>query len=245
MTAESNGIAPTAPPRTAAILQEFYSTARAGQTRLSDGGGPFGFDITIALIADALIRGYHCDAICETGCHMGDTTSYLARAYPDLPIYTCDTDASAAAFTRRRVAGHGNVCVRLEDSPALVAQVCGDYERPLFYLDAHWRRPWPLRGELTAVQHGAGVVMVDDFDIGHPRFAFDEYDGIRCGADVLAGLPTPITSYWTNDPDADYPLPCLQVGRRSGVAVLPIGLGHGPLDQCPYLRSAPAPAIRS
>jgi hypothetical protein len=62
----------------------FYRTGRAGACRLSDGGGPFGFDIAVALLADELISGYGCDAVAETGCFLGDTTDYLARRYPAL-----------------------------------------------------------------------------------------------------------------------------------------------------------------
>ena len=60
----------------------FYRTWRAGACRLPDGGGPFGFDIAVALLADELITGYGCDAIAETGCFLGDTTAYPARRYP-------------------------------------------------------------------------------------------------------------------------------------------------------------------
>jgi hypothetical protein len=52
----------------------FYRTGRAGAQRLSDGGGPFGFDIAVALMVDELIREYDCDAVAETGCFAGDTT---------------------------------------------------------------------------------------------------------------------------------------------------------------------------
>jgi hypothetical protein len=88
----------------------FYRTGRAGARRLSGGGGPFGFDIAVALMVDELIRGYGCDAIAETGCFAGDTTFYLASRYPGRPVYSCDIDRNAlvslpgawrAARTRR------------------------------------------------------------------------------------------------------------------------------------------------
>ncbi len=70
----------------------FYRTERAGACRLSDGGDPFGFDITVALIAGDLITRYGCDAVAETGCFLGDTTAYLARRYPHLPVYACGSE---------------------------------------------------------------------------------------------------------------------------------------------------------
>ncbi len=75
--------------RTTAV---FYRTWRAGACRLSDGGGPFGFDIAVALLADELVAGYRCEAIAETGCFLGDTTAYLARRYPHLPVYACGSE---------------------------------------------------------------------------------------------------------------------------------------------------------
>ena len=72
------------------VYKHFYRTLRLSATELSDGGGPFGFDITTALEFDYLIERYQCDAVIETGSNMGDTTEYLARAYPHLTSVTCD-----------------------------------------------------------------------------------------------------------------------------------------------------------
>lgn len=95
--------------RTVAV---FYRTARAGASRLSDGGGPFGFDIAVALLADEVIAAYGCDAIAETGCFFGDTTDHLARRYPELPLYTCDIEPVFASFTAHRLARHPVPCLQ-------------------------------------------------------------------------------------------------------------------------------------
>lgn len=99
--------------RTDTTLAVFYRTERVGAVRLSDGGGPFGFDVTAALIVDDLLTGYSGDAIVETGCFLGDTTSYLARRYPDLPVYSCDNDARHVSFARHRLRAASNVTVAL------------------------------------------------------------------------------------------------------------------------------------
>jgi hypothetical protein len=211
----------------------FYRVERAGAGRLSDGGGPFGFDITLALLVDDLLVRFSCDAVAETGCFVGDTTVYLARRYPDLPVVSCDVEAGHAAFARHRLAGETNASVACVDSPTMVANVCAEYERPLFYLDAHWGSDWPLARELDAIK--AGIAVIHDFDIGHPRFAFDSYGGIACGPAFLAGITPSPERYFTPDPHADHPLPCLQVGRRAGVGVVVIGLDAGPLEGHPYL----------
>jgi hypothetical protein len=219
--------------RVADTLSVFYRVERAGVARLSDGGGPFGFDVTIALTFDDLVGAYGCDAIVETGCFLGDTTTYLARRYPGLPVYSCDIQPQYAAFTARRVADASNATVVCRDSPDLVTEVCQRHDRPILLLDAHWEQQWPLVRELDAVT--AGVVLVDDFDIGHPRFGFDSYDGLVCGPQVLAAMKDPPGMYWTPDPDEDFPLPCLQVGRRAGVGIVAIGVGTGPLEDHPNL----------
>ncbi|MEO3808776.1 hypothetical protein ABGB17_07215 [Sphaerisporangium sp. B11E5] len=216
-------------------LNVFYRVERAGAIRLSGGGGPFGFDITRAMLVDDLLASYRCDAVVETGCFLGDTTTYLGTRYPDIPVYSCDIVPEYALFTRHRLesAGRTNVVVSCADSPGIVSAVSGLYECPLFYLDAHWEARWPLDAELAAIRRG--IVLVDDFDIGHARFSFDSYDGRGCDAAIFAAMPSPPERYWTPDPDAVWPLPCLQVGRRSGAGLIAVNVDVQPLDLHPAL----------
>jgi hypothetical protein len=220
--------------RMSEILACFYRVERVGAVRLSDGGGPFGFDVHTALLFEELVVAYRPAAIVETGCFLGDTTAYLAAAYSGIPIFTCDIDASAAQFTANRLRGNDHVTVKHRDSPRLVTEVSERHSPVLFFLDAHWGEQWPLARELAAIH--SGIAVIHDFDIGHPRFDYDEYDGVRCGPDILKQLTNIPDAFFTPAPDAaDYPLPCLQVGRRTGVGIVPIGVGHGPLDENPHL----------
>lgn len=209
----------------------FYRTGRAGAQRLPDGGGPFGFDIAVALMVDELIRAYGCDAVAETGCFAGDTTLYLARRYPRLPVYSCDIDRGWAAFTARRLGGYPNAEVTCEDSRGMLARVASRHARPLAFLDAHWGEDWPLITELGIVTAAAGVAVIHDFDIGHDRFSYDAYGGIPCGPLLLSRMAVPPAWYYTLDPSAALPVPCLQTGRRAGVGVVPgrrLGVGQVP-----------------
>ncbi|MGH3245171.1 MAG: hypothetical protein ACRDOI_03030 [Trebonia sp.] len=198
----------------------FYRTGRAGAQRLSDGGGPFGFDVVVALMVDELIRGFGCDAIAETGCFAGDTTFYLARRYPGLPVYSCDIDPASAAFTARRLAGCPNTAVTCEDSPQMLTRIAARHARPLAFLDAHWGADWPLMAELDIVTAAAGIAVIHDFDIGHDRFSYDTYAGVPCGPLLLSRMVGPPGWYYTLDPSAALPVPCLQTGRRAGVGVV-------------------------
>ncbi|WP_462188311.1 MULTISPECIES: O-methyltransferase [unclassified Frankia] len=208
------------------LLDTFYTTLRAGCARLSDGGGPFGFDITTALQVDYLIDAYGCDGIIKTGCFLGDTTDYLARLYPTLPIITCDVVEEHAAFAHTRLRDRPNTTVVTGDSAAVLASLTGRFDRPLVYLDAHWYDRWPLADELAAVQ--AGIVAVDNVDLSHPRFGYDSYDGQPLNVARLGGL-VDLETLYLGDPSIAYPYPCLEVGRRSGTAYLPLGLGAHPL----------------
>lgn len=223
------------------VYQNFYRVNRRGAMLLSDGGGPFGFDITTALEVDYLIARYDCDAIIETGCNVGDTTTYLCRRYPDLPIVTCDIKNEYAEAVRRRLAGRSNVIVEQGDSPDTIARYKDEFSCPFFYLDAHWYDEWPLERELTLIE--TGVVMIDDFDIGHPRFGFDEYNGLRCGPEMLERFREKIPYYYTNNPNAMHELPCLQTGRRGGKAYFTLNQQRDYLRFCRYFlrRLSPPP----
>ncbi|GGU37771.1 hypothetical protein [Streptomyces violascens] len=222
------------------VLGAFYRTPRAGGLdHLAGGGGPFGFDITTACRLHALIAQFACDGIVESGCHLGDTTDYLARAYPHLPVRACELDGQRAAFTRARLAGRGNAVVHHGDSACLMPTLLAGLERPLVFLDAHWGSEWPLRAELTALQDTAAVVLVDDFRIGHPRFGYDTYGGVVCGPDLVADVLGGVRRMFIGDVEADYPLPCLQPGRRSGTGIIVLGLDDTPLAAHPWFAAVP------
>jgi hypothetical protein len=202
------------------IYNVFYRIERCGAISLSDGGGPFGFDILVALLFDDLIAAYKPDGIIECGSFVGDTTTYLAEVYSPIAIKSCDVDSFSVSVTRHRTKAFPNVQVNLESSTDLVARVDSAYTRPLYFLDAHGVANWPLTNELESMTHGLAVVH--DFDIEHPRFSFDHYDGISCDAKLLSQVFSPGMPFFTLNAHANSPFPCLQVGRRSGVAVLPL-----------------------
>ncbi|MFC7582402.1 hypothetical protein ACFQYP_00330 [Nonomuraea antimicrobica] len=187
----------------------------------------------MALLVDELLSGFSCDAIVETGCFLGDTTDYLARRYPNTPVRSCDVVREHADFARYRVAGLPNADVSWRDSPLLVEEASRTYQRPLFFLDAHWAENWPLERELAAIT--CGIVLIHDFDVGHERFSFDAYNGLVCGPQVLARVPDPPKVYFTPNPHTAWPLPCLQTGRRAGVGILAIGADLDPLVNNPRL----------
>ena len=217
----------------ARVYDQFYRIPRVGQLTLSDGGGPFGFDISLALEVDWIIGSYSCDGIVESGCHLGDTTEYLARCYPTTPLTACDTEETYIAVCRHRLQEMANPEVVLANSRDWIGEACRGFRLPFVYLDAHGGVDWPLSQELSQIRRG--IVCVHDFDIGHKRFGFDTYSGTVCNSDLLRQCGIDLSSCFVNDPTAIYPLPCLQVGRRSGRVFIPIGVTSVYLRQCPYL----------
>lgn len=221
------------------VYRHFYRTFRLGAAELSDGGGPFGFDVTTALEFDFLIDRYQCDAIIETGCNAGDTTEYLARTYPHLSVVTCDVVDKHVELAHRRVGFMPHAHVEKIDSPDLISKFRNEFRCPLYYLDAHWYKSWPLERELKLIENG--VVCVDDFNIGHPRFGFDEYDGVECGPRMLGRFVDKVPHYYTNNPDAQHELPCLQPGRRGGKAYFAIGQQHDHMRHHRYFKRYETP----
>ncbi|HVZ27314.1 MAG TPA: hypothetical protein VG798_01535, partial [Rhizomicrobium sp.] len=101
-------------------------------------------------------------------------------------------------------------------------QTAGKFTRSIYFLDAHGAAAWPILDELSLIR--SGVVVVHDFDIGHSRFAFDSYDGVNLDGRLLAKVLAAGQIFYQSNPTAQTPFPCLQTGRRTGVAVVPYGV---------------------
>jgi hypothetical protein len=211
------------------VFANFYTTPRASAPLLSDGGGPFGFDIQAALQFDYIVRQYPVSHIFETGCCLGDTTDYLARTYPHISLWTCDVDTGFASFSTERLRRYPHVQVEHGDSAQLLPNVLDNAGMPLLYLDAHWGENWPLVRELKSVRRG--IVVVDDFDVGNSRFGFDIYNGVACDIDFIVGARPDIAAVYIGNPGANYDYPCLQVGRRAGRCYLPIDVTADPFEE--------------
>jgi hypothetical protein len=95
--------------------------------------------------------------------------------------------------------------------------------------------PRDQRSKRSAKLVNGAVAVIHDFDIGHPRFSFDAYGGVACGPRMLEQMSSPPGRYFVLDPAAVLPLPCLQTGRRAGVAAITAGLDDRPLAASPCL----------
>ena len=208
------------------LFNNFYTTERHGYG-LSDDGGPFGFDIHMALEVCYLIKMYGCDCIVETGTNTGDTTEFLAKCFPKIDIVTCEVDGQLYEIAKKRLGRYSNVTVERMSSNELVANKI-NAEFPFYFLDAHWGDYWPLADELSHIHKG--VVCVDDFDIHHSEYGYDEYNGVKNDIDLLRKYVK--ANCYVNNPDARYPYPLLQRRRLGGRAYYVLGREEDYLKQC-------------
>ena len=131
----------------------------------------FAMDFGKIELVDKIIKKYPVTSFVETGTYRGDTAHFMARKYPDLPIYTCEIDEKFWKIATRRLKNYRNAKAIIGDSVTSLKRHSlsfGDF--PLFFLDAHamfnWREPNPLMEELKAIKENFknARVIVDDVE---------------------------------------------------------------------------------
>jgi hypothetical protein len=131
-------------------------------------------------IFEQIISSIALDRILETGCFIGNSTSFMSQA-SGLPVLSSEINPHFFRVARRRLAGLSGVVVEQTDSRQFLRSIverglCG--ERTFFYLDAHWREDLPLREEveLIGTHWSQFVIMIDDFEVpDDPGYGFDRY----------------------------------------------------------------------
>jgi hypothetical protein len=128
----------------------------------------------------------------ETGSHMGWTSMWLARNYPDMKIETVEVDDRFYGKAKDNLERFPNVSITHADSREfLQKRVSGllrelEHESPfsksfvpMFWLDAHWWPPVPLKDECRQVALlPKYVCLLDDFSCWGPDFSGDTFFSI-------------------------------------------------------------------
>jgi hypothetical protein len=172
--------------------------------------GFHGDRILKAFVKNLLAR-HGISAFVETGTSKGETTAFVAQLNHSLPVYTCEVHPPTFRETSARLTSFPNIVMRESSSPDFLQGLVGKTslgDLPLFWLDAHWYKFWPLRDELSIItrQLGAAVILIDDFEIpGRPQFGYDttnQYRGgataeapIKCNLDYIKDVLDPRHSY--------------------------------------------------
>ena len=155
------------------------------------------------LIVD-LVNRVDPDVWIETGTHMGWTSHWMARRFLELEIWTCEVDGEYYQKSKENLAVFGDrVKLTQGDSRAFMREAKKrletgeDFPRrregmpplPMFWCDAHWYPPVPLREECAVVATlPRYVCLLDDFGCEAPHFdgdVFQELDGRRVDNDQL------------------------------------------------------------
>lgn len=209
------------------ILYNFYTTDRLG-ANMNDGGGPFGFDIHMALEVCYLIQEYGCDSIIETGTNMGDTTEFLAKCFPKTNVLSCENNLDFYEKAKKRLDKFDNVTLYNLSSDDFIKNISVGF--PFYFLDAHWNNYWPLADEILNIHRG--LICIHDFDINYLGYSYDEYNNIKNDICFLKKHIGANVDCYTNDPTTMYPFPLHQKKRLAGRAYYVLGKDNKPLEQC-------------
>lgn len=122
------------------------------------------------------------DSIVETGTYRGVTTEFLAQF--DKPVITIESNERFHEFSKQRLSRLQNVSVLHGSSDVILQKLTeqGQLDGNIFaYLDAHWYKHLPLRGEIKVISGYAAsfVLLVDDFKVpGQGGYKFDDYGDV-------------------------------------------------------------------
>jgi hypothetical protein len=136
------------------------------------------------------------DVFVETGTNLGHT-SLLVAAQTALPVLTCELNKHAHAHASTLLKPFGDrVHVAFGDSRSFLLQFLNSssFQRPFFYLDAHWNLDIPLLQELALILSSSRtfVLVVDDFRVpADSGFRFDAYGTITFDLPYLMPILQP------------------------------------------------------
>ncbi len=128
-----------------------------------------------------LIETVKPDRWIETGTHMGWTSLWLADNYPDLPIYTTEIDANYYEMSKGNLDPYPQVSLTPGKSIDFLTKLMPLLQKgtSVFWLDAHWWPPIPLRDECKKIVNSLDryICLLDDFSCWDPDFSGDTYEG--------------------------------------------------------------------
>lgn len=127
-----------------------------------------------------LIETIKPDRWVETGTHMGWTSMWIAANYPDLPLYTVEVDDEFYRKASENLARWPQVSVTHSSSPEFLTRLYPLLQKGLsiFWLDAHWWPPVPLRQECKIISTlDRYVCLLDDFSCWDPDWSGDTFYG--------------------------------------------------------------------
>jgi hypothetical protein len=190
-----------------------------------------------AYILQRLYQYLKCTSFVETGTYHGSTAGFVRRVF-GARVFSSEINIWRFWISRLAVRGTDGVSIRWSSSPEFLRSVCRESVlggRPMFYLDAHWYRYFPLPEELSVVLGSGlgGAVVIDDFYVPlNPQFGCDEYKGATISLDSIGRFIKP----YLRDMQVYFPVydPTWEPIPR-GMAILILGQEHALPKECfPY-----------
>jgi len=156
----------------------------------------------LSLVDDVMIK---VDAFIETGTNVGSTARYVASAYAQTPVFSCEPASEAFKVARQTVGGLKNAHLYNMSSPDFLYHIYDELMvlkllKNLFFLDAHgYGYHWPVRDEVKFVtdRFERSVVIIDDFQVpGKPEFRYHTYDNQQCNFSFIKDSLARGRQYW-------------------------------------------------
>ncbi len=195
--------------------------SESGFSRIAWGGGPMNGQRVRQHIFSRLMR-MDVDAIVETGTYIGSSTSFFARQ--GVPVFSCELQEKFFARAAAHLVEHANVTLHLDDSRSFLRRLAADpafqFERPLFYLDAHWQDDLPLADEIRIIsaRWKSFAIMVDDFQVPGTDYVYDSYaSGLELTLGYLEREGVSLDEFAVLFPSAG---PDLETGAKRGTLIL-------------------------
>jgi hypothetical protein len=192
-----------------------------GFSRVAWGGGPMNGQRFRQRIFNHLV-GLDIDVIVETGTYIGSSTSFFARQ--GVPVFTCELQEKYLGRAAAHLTEYPNVTMHLDDSRSFLRRLAADpafrFERPLFYLDAHWEEDLPLAEEIQIItgRWPSFVIMVDDFQVPGTDYVYDSYaNGRELTLGYLEREGVPLDDFAVLFPTLS---PEAETGARCGTLIL-------------------------
>jgi len=174
------------------------------QLHIADDEAGFHGDHYVLQLVDHLMA--YASAFVETGSYMGQTISYVAKAYPKMPIYSCEQNAERHANVKGQLGHLPHVHLYHQVSPDFLYDAHKQFphlrkQTNLYWLDAHGFGfdQWPLRDEVAYLtrEMSSALILIDDFQVpNRPDFGYDAYNGQSCALDYIYPSIQPGRTYY-------------------------------------------------
>lgn len=131
-------------------------------------------DPTLQGFIAGMVEAVNPDMWIETGTHMGWSTMWLAERFPNLQVHTVEKDDSFFSSAGENLAPYPNVKLYHDDSTSFLWKMLPELagKLPIFFLDAHYEPPPPLKEECYAVARlDRWIILIDDFQAYAPDWS--------------------------------------------------------------------------